>query len=98
MALKAKKVPLRTCVATGQQCPKPELLRIVKTPEGSILIDPTGKAHGRGAYIKCSIEAAQIAKNKHVFNRHFECAVPETFYDELIAYVSQCAPKKDEHE
>lgn len=87
MALKTKKVPLRTCVATGKQCPKEELLRIVKTPEGSIIIDPTGKAHGRGAYIELSMEAAKLAKSKHVFNRHFECNVAEEFYDEVIAYV-----------
>ena len=59
-----KKIPMRKCVATGEQCPKKELLRIVRTPEGSVCVDTTGKANGRGAYLKKSMEALEQAKKK----------------------------------
>ncbi len=47
-----KKVPLRKCVATGEQLPKKELIRVVKNKEGQVFVDPTGKMNGRGAYLK----------------------------------------------
>ena len=57
-----KKVPLRKCVATGEQLPKKELIRIVKNKEGEVSVDPTGKKNGRGAYLKRSLEAIELAK------------------------------------
>lgn len=48
----ARKIPMRRCVATGEQLPKKELLRVVRTPEGTLAVDVTGKANGRGAYLK----------------------------------------------
>ena len=50
--MKVKKIPLRTCVITREKLPKKDLLRIVRTPEGEVLVDETGKMNGRGAYIK----------------------------------------------
>ena len=50
--MKIKKIPLRTCVVTKESLPKKELLRIVRTPEGVVQVDETGKMNGRGAYIK----------------------------------------------
>ena len=47
-----KKIPLRRCVATNEQLPKKELLRIVKTPDDQIKVDLTGRLNGRGAYLK----------------------------------------------
>ena len=47
-----KKIPLRTCVVTKERCPKKELIRVVRTPEGNVIIDESGKANGRGAYLK----------------------------------------------
>jgi len=46
-----KKIPLRTCISCRGVMPKRDLVRIVRTPEGNIIVDPTGKANGRGAYI-----------------------------------------------
>ena len=57
-----KKVPLRKCVATGEQLPKKELIRIVKNKEGEVSVDPTGKKNGRGAYLKRSLDAIELAK------------------------------------
>ena len=62
-----RKIPMRKCVATGEQLPKKELLRIVRHTDGTVGYDPTGKANGRGAYIKNSLEALMTAKkNKSI--------------------------------
>ena len=50
--MKMKKIPMRTCLVTREKLPKQELIRVVRTPEGSVVIDETGKANGRGAYLK----------------------------------------------
>ena len=59
-----KKIPMRKCVATQEQCPKKELIRIVRTPEQKVEIDMTGKMNGRGAYLKKSVEAVVAAKKR----------------------------------
>ena len=50
--MKVKKIPMRTCVVTKEKLPKKDLVRVVRTPEGSVIIDETGKSNGRGAYLK----------------------------------------------
>ena len=62
-----RKVPMRRCVATGEKCEKKELLRIVRTPSGTLEIDLTGKLNGHGAYLKKSEEAIMTAKKKWCF-------------------------------
>ena len=78
-----KKIPLRRCVATMTQVPKKELLRIVRSPEGEIKIDLTGKANGRGAYLLKSLEAVDLAQKKGALNRALECQIPNEIYDEI---------------
>ena len=58
-----KKIPLRKCLATNEQLPKKELIRVVRNKEGQVFVDPTGKMNGRGAYLKKSIEAIEIAND-----------------------------------
>ncbi|MFQ9922574.1 MAG: RNase P modulator RnpM [Beduini sp.] len=82
-----KKIPLRKCVATGEQCPKKELIRIVKNKEGEVFIDYTGKQNGRGAYLKKSKEAVELAKKKGSLDRSLETKVPEAIYEELLKNV-----------
>ncbi|HEY8395950.1 MAG TPA: YlxR family protein [Bacilli bacterium] len=82
--MKQKKVPLRTCVVTKEQYPKGEMFRIVRTNEGEILIDDTGKARGRGAYLSKSKSVINKARQKKILDRHLEVAVPDTIYDELL--------------
>lgn len=82
-----KKIPLRKCLATGEQCPKKELIRVVRSKEGEVFVDPTGKKNGRGAYLKRSKEAIEIAKKKRVLNRALEVEVPESIFEELMNYV-----------
>ncbi|TWT09875.1 RNase P modulator RnpM [Streptococcus sp. sy004] len=92
---KVRKIPLRKSVVSGEVIDKRDLLRVVKTKEGEVFIDPTGKKNGRGAYIKLDNQEAQLAKKKQVFNRSFSMEVPETFYDELIAYVDHKIKRRE---
>ena len=59
--MKPKKIPMRTCVITHEKYPKKELIRIVRTPEGKVEIDLTGKANGRGAYLKKDKEVIELS-------------------------------------
>ena len=81
-----KKVPLRKCVATGEQLPKKELIRIVKNKEGEVSVDPTGKKNGRGAYLKRSLDAIELAKKNKILNRVLDTEIPEEIYEELKTY------------
>lgn len=92
---KKKKTPMRKCVVSGQSLPKKELIRIVRTPEGEILIDPTGKKNGRGAYIALEPELAHQAQAKNIFNRAFEMEIPQEFYQELYDYLDHQKARKE---
>ena len=74
---------MRRCLATNESFPKKELLRIVRTPEGEVKVDETGKMNGKGAYISRSPEALALAKKKKVLNRALEVDIPEEIYDKL---------------
>ncbi|KIQ75693.1 DNA-binding protein [Streptococcus equi subsp. zooepidemicus] len=88
-------MPLRKSLVSGEIIDKRDLLRIVKNKEGQIFIDPTGKQNGRGAYIKLDNQEALMAKKKQVFNRSFSMEVPESFYDEVIAYVDHKVKRRE---
>ncbi len=92
---KIRKIPLRKSVVSGEVIDKRDLLRIVKTKEGDVLIDPSGKKNGRGAYIKLDNEEALQAKTKKAFNRSFSMEVPEELYDELIVYVDHKVKRRE---
>lgn len=79
-----RKIPMRRCVATGERCEKRELLRIVRTPEGTLAIDSTGKLNGHGAYLKKSDEAVMTAKKNGALKRALEVEIPDEFYDEIL--------------
>ena len=93
--MRTKRIPLRKSVVSNEVIDKRDLLRIVKNKEGQISIDPTGKANGRGAYIKLDNAEALEAKKKKVFNRSFNMEVEESFYDELIAYVDHKVKRRE---
>ena len=82
--MKAKKIPMRTCVITKEKCEKRDLLRIVRTPDGSVIIDPTGKANGRGAYLKKDIEVIKKAEKSKILERVLEVEVPISVYEKAI--------------
>ena len=81
--MKVKKIPMRTCVVTGEKLPKKDLLRIVKTPEGNIVPDITGKMNGRGAYIKKDISVVDVAKKNKNLEHHLECTIDDSVYEEI---------------
>lgn len=81
--MKVKKIPLRTCVITKEKLPKQELLRIVRTPEGKVLADETGKLNGRGAYIKKDIAVLENAKKTGILAKRLECNIEENVYEEI---------------
>lgn len=78
-----KKIPLRRCVATHEQLPKKELIRVVRTPQQEVVVDLSGKANGRGAYLKRSVEAIDLAQKKKVLNRALNVEVKEEVFNEL---------------
>ena len=81
--MKVKKIPMRTCVVTNERFPKQELLRIVKTPEGEVKADLTGKLNGHGAYIKKDEEVLNKAIKNKALERHLECEITSEVYEEI---------------
>ncbi|NLD33970.1 MAG: YlxR family protein [Clostridiales bacterium] len=91
-----KKIPMRMCVGCREMKPKKELLRIVRTPDGEILLDPTGKKSGRGAYV-CRQEACLMrAIKQRQLDRSLEAtigpAVTEQLRETLAALPKEAAP------
>lgn len=84
-----KKVPMRSCIITKEKLPKKELIRVLRTPEGEIVIDEIGKANGRGAYLKKDIEVIKKAKNNKVLNRVLDVEVPDSIYEKLEIIVQK---------
>ena len=84
-----KKIPMRSCVVTGEKLPKKELIRVVRTPEGIVVVDESGKANGRGAYLKKSIETFEKARKSKVLNKKLEVEVPDSVFEELKELVGE---------
>jgi uncharacterized protein len=84
---KVKKIPLRKCVVTNERFEKKQLIRIVKSPEGIVSVDLTGKANGRGAYVSKNKAVILQAKKTKVLERHLEVQIPDAIYEELQVLV-----------
>lgn len=78
-----KKIPMRKCVVSNEVFPKNELIRIVKTPNGEVVVDVTGKVNGHGAYLKKSLEIVKLAQKRKVLDRILETTIPDSVYLEL---------------
>lgn len=87
--MKQKKIPLRKCTGCGEQKPKKELVRVVKTPDGEILLDLTGKASGRGAYICHNAECLKKARKSKRIDRTFEMTIPDEVYKQMEEEISK---------
>lgn len=85
--MKIKKIPLRSCLITKEKLPKKELIRVVKNKDGNVSIDLTGKANGRGAYLKKDIEVIKKAKLSKALDRSFEVSISDKLYEELEEYI-----------
>lgn len=81
--MKVRKIPMRTCVVTKEQLPKKDLLRIVCDKTGCVTVDETGKANGRGAYIKKNLETLKKAQKSKILERRLECVIDEEIYQEI---------------
>ncbi len=79
----AKKDPLRQCVGCGEAKSKKELMRVIKTAEGEISLDFTGKKNGRGAYLCKSKLCLQQARKNKGLERSFKMSIPKEIYDSL---------------
>lgn len=80
--MKTKKIPMRSCVVTHEKLEKRELLRIVRTPEGTVVADISGKVNGRGAYLKKDIEVINKAEKSKILERILEVEIPANVYEE----------------
>ena len=82
---KPKKVPLRKCLGCGEMKPKQELIRAVRSPEGEISLDLTGKKNGRGAYICRDSKCLTAAIKAKRFERAFDCKIEQPVYDSMLS-------------
>lgn len=78
--MKPKKIPMRMCLGCNEMKPKKELIRVVKSPEGEISLDFTGKKSGRGAYICRNTECFNKARKARRFEKAFSCRIDEEIY------------------
>ncbi|MGE6491596.1 RNase P modulator RnpM [Exiguobacterium sp. NPDC077395] len=85
MTMKQKKLPLRKCVVTQEMLPKKELIRVVRTPEGDVVIDQTGKVNGRGAYLSKDIDVVRQAEKKRTLDHHLKVKTSDDLYEQLKA-------------
>lgn len=81
--MKVKKVPMRTCVVTKKKYEKKDLVRVVRTPEGEVVVDSTGKRNGKGAYLKLSLEVIEKARLSKALDRALGVSIPDAVYEEL---------------
>lgn len=87
--MQQKRTPLRKCTGCNEMKPKRELLRVVRSPEGEISIDLTGKKNGRGAYVCPDPECFRKARKSKRFEKAFQCAVPDEVYESLEKELSE---------
>lgn len=85
--MKVRKIPMRTCIITKEKLPKQELIRVVRTPENEVIIDTSGKANGRGAYLKKDLEVINKAEKTNILNNRLEVSVPKEIYDRLRSMI-----------
>lgn len=78
-----KKRPQRKCVGCGEMKDKRELVRIVRSPEGELSLDLTGRKNGRGAYVCRSLTCLQKARKARRAERSLSCDIPEEVYDRM---------------
>ena len=86
--MRQRKIPMRTCVVTREKYPKNELIRVVRTPEGNVLVDASGKQNGKGAYLKLDETVINKARQSKVLDRTLETVVPDSIYEELLGLIN----------
>lgn len=79
----ARKTPLRKCTGCGEMKPKKELVRVVKSPEGEVSLDLTGRKPGRGAYVCPRVDCLRLARKARRLEKAFSCPIPAEVYDRM---------------
>lgn len=79
----AKKIPMRQCVGCGEMKNKKEMMRVLRTPEETIVLDKTGRKNGRGAYLCVSKECLIKAEKNKGLERSFKMNIPNDVYESL---------------
>ena len=87
--MKTKKIPMRTCIITKEKLEKKELLRIVRTSDGNIIVDASSKANGRGVYLKKNIEVIIKAEKSKILERILGVEIPSNIYEEAKDLVNK---------
>ena len=90
-----KRIPQRKCVGCGASKNKPDLIRVVRSPENEISIDPRGKKSGRGAYICKDEDCLKKAVKARKFDRSFEIKVPEEILGTLLRQLKEAKETAD---
>lgn len=78
-----RKIPTRRCTGCGEHFPKNTLIRVLRTPEGEIILDLTGKRNGRGAYICKNVACLKKARKSRRIESSLECRIPDELYDKM---------------
>ena len=87
--MKVKKIPMRMCLGCNEMKPKKELIRVVRDKEGTVSLDLTGRAAGRGAYLCRDKECFRKARKAKRFEKSFECRIDDTVYDSMEAELDE---------
>ncbi|MCI8907444.1 MAG: YlxR family protein [Angelakisella sp.] len=87
--MQTKKIPVRMCSGCGEHFPKKELVRVVRSPEGELSMDLTGRKPGRGAYLCPKVECLRKARKAKRLERSLACQIPEEVYTRLEEEISQ---------
>ena len=83
MEKKIKQIPMRQCLGCNEHKEKPTLLRVVRSPEGEISLDFTGKKSGRGAYICRDVKCLRRARKSRRIDKNLDCSIPDEIYDRM---------------
>ena len=81
--MRQKKIPMRMCAGCGEHKPKKELVRVVKSPEGEISLDTTGREPGRGAYVCDNPDCIRKLKKARLLNKAFSSEIPAEVYEKI---------------
>ena len=84
-----KKIPQRTCLVTKEKCDKKDLLRVVRMPDGTVIYDETGRANGKGAYLKKDKEVILKAQKTGCLSRALEVSIPDEVFNKLLEVTNE---------
>ncbi len=82
-----KKIPMRSCIVTMEKFEKKDLIRVVKNKDNEIFIDLSGKANGRGAYLKKDIAVIEKCKKNKILDKKLGIEIPDNIYEELVSMI-----------